>query len=877
MFIKDSDSKKFRRKKIIKKIKHPIFLFFIFGTSLSIYTFFYTLLITRYKPLIRKFISPTQIVQIKDSPVFQYVQSGFKSNLPANYLSSKLTFADKLSIDINFKNFKKLEFKRSQALEKGVLISSDEDYVNADLSYKGETFPIKIRLKGDWVADHLASGKWSYRVKLRKGKTLFGMRKFSLQTPKTRNYIHEWIFHKLLKKEGLPGLRYKFIPLVVNGRSMGVYALEEHFDTILIESNEYKEGPILKLSESDLWKRIEGNQDVKFDFIDEWDKLAFQKTYPEVFQKRKIYKNPVLKDNFEQANYLLKSFMEGKLDTSDVFDIDSLAKFTAIIELSGGGHALKWHNLRFYYNPIIAKLIPVGFDANAGNRHIKLAIKEAKFAKKFLSDEKFNERFVFHLERISNKEYLDNFFNDVEDDYEYNKKLIYKNNPGLLIDTKNYYQNQKLIKSELSGNNNLRVHLQSNDGETVVINVENKSIGNIRLINLVSNEGIKYLPLDSFLVKSIFHDLSNAGDYSFFIKSGLNARKETNLNNFKLTYSLLGSENNNQTSISPFKQLKNNFSAFKYLDNFKYLPFISVDNNTKVITLKKGSWVISEPLKFPKGYLIIAEPGFKLDINNKAFILSYSPINFIGNEKNPIIFSSNSTGGGLAIFNAEKMSKLSNVIFKGLSNPKTNDWSVTGAISFYESPVSIENTIFKDNISEDSLNIIRSNFKLKESKFVNTSSDALDVDFSDGTIEDSFFINSGNDAIDISGSQVIVDNVDILKVGDKAISVGEESELKGDNIKISQAEIAYASKDLSSILIEDSLISDSRLGFVSFIKKPQYGPGLIKIESSKVNNLEKEYLLEENSVLLVNGKKYKSNIKRVEDVLYGTEYGKSSK
>ena len=62
------------------------------------------------------------------------------------------------------------------------------------------------------------------------------------------------MFLKLLKEEGLPSLRYQFRPLILNGEYMGIYAIEEHFDKILLESNSFKEAQILKLSESLMWK-----------------------------------------------------------------------------------------------------------------------------------------------------------------------------------------------------------------------------------------------------------------------------------------------------------------------------------------------------------------------------------------------------------------------------------------------------------------------------------------------------------------------------------------------------------------------------------------------------------------------------------------------
>ena len=50
------------------------------------------------------------------------------------------------------------------------------------------------------------------------------------------------------------------------------------------------------------------------------------------------------------------------MSTSQVFDIKLMAKFIAIMDINKAHHNFIWHNLRFYYNPIIQKLEPIGFD-----------------------------------------------------------------------------------------------------------------------------------------------------------------------------------------------------------------------------------------------------------------------------------------------------------------------------------------------------------------------------------------------------------------------------------------------------------------------------------------------------------------------------------
>jgi len=83
-------------------------------------------------------------------------------------------------------------------------------------------------------------------------------------------------------------------------------------------------------------------------------------------------------------------------------------------------------------------------------------------------------------------------------------------------------------------------------------------------------------------------------------------------------------------------------------------------------------------------------------------------------------------------------------------------WTLTGAVNFYESDVEITNTTFYRNQCEDALNIIRSDFILKNSIFDYIYSDAFDSDFSTGKVIDTKFTNTGNDAIDFSGSQILI-------------------------------------------------------------------------------------------------------------------------
>ena len=73
--------------------------------------------------------------------------------------------------------------------------------------------------------------------------------KFSIQKPIVRNYVHEWIFHKLAEEFDIIKLKYEFINLYVNGEDYGLFVIEEGFGKELIERNKRRNGPIFSLNE----------------------------------------------------------------------------------------------------------------------------------------------------------------------------------------------------------------------------------------------------------------------------------------------------------------------------------------------------------------------------------------------------------------------------------------------------------------------------------------------------------------------------------------------------------------------------------------------------------------------------------------------------
>lgn len=240
-----------------------------------------------------------------------------------------------------------------------------------------------------------------------------------------------------------------------------------------------------------------------------------------------------------------------------------------------------------------------------------------------------------------------------------------------------------------------------------------------------------------------------------------------------------------------------------------------------------------------------------------------------GTKSSPItITSSDFSANGFTVLQANKKSRLENVVFENLNTLNFKGWTLTGAVTFFESDVDIINTKFYRNQCEDGLNIIRSDFKVESSNFENIFSDAFDSDFSTGIVTQTVFTNIGNDAIDFSGSEIFIENTQIIGASDKGISGGENSSLKVKGVKISNSNIGIASKDLSVVEVADSEITDCNYGLVLLQKKPEYGPARIVLKNTLIVNPKQKFLIEKGSVIVLDGKEIKGKVKNVADLFY---------
>lgn len=795
------------------------------------------------------------------------------------YLKANSSKSDELRINLNFRNFEKISNIRTKAIRDGILTRTEDDKVNGYMTYKGVNYPIRMRLKGDWT-DHLIGEKWSFRIQVKQNNVFIGMKEFSLQHPRTRNYINEFIIHEFLKYEKLPYLRYKFIPVSLNGNYLGIYALEEHFDKLLLENSGFREGPILRISDQD-----ERNEWQRMAKISRIDKNYFQAS-PEnseilTFNSKQFQFNDNQVSQFNIAKELLDKFLRDELKTSEVFDIKNTAKYFAVIDILQALTGTTWEDMRFYFDPISARLTPIGYDNGISSiiRERRLTLDQNTL--RIFNDPIFVKEYISQLDRITKDNYLEKFFKDIDNKLNRELLMINKSYPFVRVLKEEFFKNKVYIRNRLSPISPIGVDSFkfSDDNEFLSLEIFNKYKIPLNLLEVeIKNRKYRIKSTSDLPGKENFKRVKNK-TFIFEIdksdtKKDTLATQKLSLDNsliedINIFYKINGIDGKQSIRLQHFKQdipQSTNDPLITRKSSLNDFDSLLIDKKNKNIEIKKDI-TISKPLILNPEYKLIIDGGVNINLKNEGFIFVQGPLIMKGSQSNPIIVESSNGGKGITVLNAGNLSVINYAKFYNLKPNTNSSLNITGGLTFYNSPVKINNSEFLNSKGEDALNLVRSRFNIRNTLFKNIFSDAIDADFSDGTISLSKFENIGNDAIDISGADVILNQINILFSGDKAISVGEKSNLKINNIKIANAFIGVASKDLSSTYINGMKVENVKYCLAAYQKKPEYGPGSIKLKSETSNCLNNN-ILETGSSIEIEGNILLPNINKAYEKLY---------
>lgn len=839
------------------------------------------------------FVSKQNNAVISSQSVVKKPEVGFIDDQKEITELSKVNIPQ-LELFIKSEDFQKIKKKRYEAQKIGILFSEEQDEVRGYLKVNGSN-PIEIstRLKGDWC-DHLNDMKqWSLRIKVQNDESVMGMRRFSIQPNESRGGHKEALLLSYLRKEGILAPRYLYANIFINNKPIGVMAVEEFFSKELVESQGRPDSVFIGFDEEYYWRQRHINRQLHYGqllrqtkdesktHMSELKELPFR-----VFQENEVWKDPVLSLYYKEAIGLLRGYREGKISSENVFDMDLIAKWLAILHTWDNRHGLFYNNIRFYYNPITRLFEPVAFD-NWGGSNI--------FFPEFclpVSSEVFRKKYIEYLGVIKKEidsgeffKYLSKLEKPIVSVLQIQDKSIEPVDKESFITTINQLTSSKSIftlfkKGQYREENKHSCFLDSKqyvvdpilDAFLIVYCVKDKAGNYLEFQNITDHE---------VFIDEIFYTSSTIRNkFNLIVKNSINIPPGKDLippyvtlehriripvklfpESSKESYHVIATydKNNVKKDIVAHKIFpafdKAKYKPMEMVEFFERFPFVKaklIENNSKIaFIIPKGIWNIKENMLVPLDTPLYIEPGATLLFDKNVRLVLHSQLRAKGTKKEPIRFSSKKHNniffnfidpnkwGGLVVLNASEKSVLENVMIEDIGSIKDDDWGLNGAITFYESDVSINSSLFSNNQTEDLLNIVRSKFIIANSQLKKTPSDAFDSDYANGKIINTVFSDIGADAIDISGSNVEAENVSINNAYDKALSIGEKSEFKGNKITIKNAGVAIASKDDSIANIENSCISDIKeTVYMAYIKKNEYGKAKLIALNNKLNGFK---------------------------------------
>jgi hypothetical protein len=764
-----------------------------------------------------------------------------------NKIHNKTNFKN-IKIDVKFKELELLKNDRKKALKNKKLINPKK--INIRITFEGNIYEAKARLKGD-LSEHWGNNKqWSLRVKLKKNKTIMSMNEFSLTIHAERDYPYNFLAYEMTQRYKLLSPRYETVTVNFNGSNWGLMLMEEQFSESFYAKNRIKEGPIFKMTnEQDFKLRtlLEGKIDNLNDVV-KWQ----GKFETSIFNEKKIRK----KSNFTniKSNNTLISIFKNIQEVSILNEsnyvskiikfqnVEEFAKNLAIVFFLGDAHSYQSNNARYYLDPYNLKIRPILTDYI----HAKLEISNINnmplFYKTIFRDAHFQKVFFETVHDLKNnfdlvqKDILkicESYGTNCVNMFDLN---LLKENIEILSKERNFFENIDLFQNKNSAKKfNSIYHDELND---IKLYIRAFNDGEIYLYNLTS-ELLK-------VNKIIFDNFENS-DEQIKGKNILNKIIQPSSNN-KVSFKEIGFVNNNYKSLKIYysdsenteyeigtliedqKHKKNMLFDKKF---FKHDFITMIDNN---YIINEGTYIIENPIIVPEGNNLIINAGVTLKMKEDTYIeIQNGYFEMNGKKEMPIsILSLNKDKKWSGIYNysddVNSKSKIKFATIKDSSQFNNHYIQLTGAINFINTNIIISDVNIKNTVAEDAINLVNSKMIIKDSYFENHKSDAIDIDFSSGKLKNNIFKKIGGDAIDLSGSNVEITDVYAEYIFDKVISSGEESFVKIENLKANNSGIVIASKD-SSKVFGNKIFAEkcNKFDFITFQKKSYFKGGNMKL------------------------------------------------
>ena len=759
-----------------------------------------------------------------------------------------------LILDVKADAYARLRDKSKEALQEGLLFTSKEDLVDADLKIDGKPYACKIRLKGD-LLDHLRGDKWSFRIMLKGGQEWKGMNVFSIHNSKSRSHTAEWVMHEVFRQEGIIAPAYDFLTVKLNDKDLGVYAYEHHFENQLLTKNGRELGPILKHNDDAYWDNVQAKVKPFY-----W----VEASHIELFNDSS--KDPEFLESYRTAHAMLNDFLMEKKTATEVFDIPLMAKYYALLDISHAWHAQQFTNIRFYFNAITGKLEPIAYDCFGdylhdvhmdweafGEAYNSRVTKEIMYdrgnAYRYLMfrDSNFYKLYMQHLEQYTAPDYLAGLMQKYKADIDARVKLIRTDDAykDYTMDWDLFYKKAQFTHKKLQPFPNLSLKVYRDNGSKSELALQSFHGFPLEVIGFGTEEVLTDKIAEPILIESYNRRIpvrtyhykhSKNVDYVYYRTYGLTTIHKTQVVKTDL----------------PSQEIP---IASSVISNLSTFPFLQTIGNR--IVIPSGRHKLDKPLIIPVDKELEIATGTELVFSGNGSILSYGPVRANGTAQNPIRFYAKAGNrNSLLLSGSDKRSEFSYCHFNGLSGFKYKNITANGAINIYRTEAIFKQCEINNISAQVALSCIHSKVELDHVNFTKCQGSAVVSKYSDLKIPDAKLSDIGRKGISIISGAMEASGIDIKSVLDIGLECKDYAKVYVWSGNISDSYQAFYASEHSNVKLIKLWLSNLDRGIE--VRGNDDPVTTVEIKELHAEKVERQYLINEGVSILVNGKRKKA-------------------
>ncbi|MBX2980154.1 MAG: hypothetical protein KF905_12725 [Flavobacteriales bacterium] len=380
---------------------------------------------------------------------------------------------------------------RDRALEAGWVEAQMAHPVPVKL-HSGKAYKVATLALREGHADRLSDDRWPFHLRLAPGDTLLGMESFDLQAVRNAAPLYAWLFQQAVGEEGAPAFPVALSDLKLNGRDLGLYALEGRVDSTLLKHWGHGIGPVMRFDDG-LRNQAELAMSARRYPSDPPPQSEWLSAPILASRMNTVLSNPVHAARFRSAMAALESFRSGTVPASEVFDAKGFARLLALSDLLGAADAMNWWNLRFLADSVSGKLLPLPQRGHSGEpirnlqalrsgRSMRQGPPSSDFVDRILYDPIIYQHYVAYLDTFSRPGWLEGLLERNAEVLASLEKILSAELPGSKFEVDIAEHCRTLIQQNLSPRDLVLAYPNSTGDRVSVANVHALPVEVVALI-----------------------------------------------------------------------------------------------------------------------------------------------------------------------------------------------------------------------------------------------------------------------------------------------------------------------------------------------------------------------------------------------------------